>query len=96
MKFFTFLFIICTLFLAVNSAQAKDYDFVMPVASPIQKTVSVTAEVSPRQASLVQAPRDGVIEKIYAWPGQTVGNGAPLARLDDTELKEKKKQPHRI
>jgi len=47
-------------------------------------------EVSPRQAGEVQAPRDGVIKEIYAWPGDEIGSGAPLLRLDDTALRERK------
>lgn len=52
----------------------------------------MVAKVSPRQASEVQAPRDGKIKEIYAWPGDVVGDGTPLLRMDDSELQEKRKR----
>lgn len=77
---------------SVNEAIAKDYRFANTMASPIQETIPLTAEVSPRQASEVQATRDGKVKEIYAWPGDTVGKGSPLMLLDDGVLKEQRKK----
>ncbi len=68
------------------------YKYTRSVSSPVTKSIPLVADVSPKQASEVQSPRDGVIKEIFAWPGDTVGKNTPLLRLDDSALQEQKRK----
>ncbi|TKC91201.1 HlyD family efflux transporter periplasmic adaptor subunit [Trinickia terrae] len=53
---------------------------------PVPLTVLAPAEVTARDAFVVRAPLDGVIERLYTQPNQRVTPGTPLFALDSTTL----------
>ncbi|MEL7465020.1 MAG: HlyD family efflux transporter periplasmic adaptor subunit [Pseudomonadota bacterium] len=54
---------------------------------PVPITAIAPLEVAGRNAALVSAPIDGVVEEILVSPNQPVAAGAVLARIEDTELR---------
>jgi hypothetical protein len=53
---------------------------------PVRMTVLAPAEVTAKDAFIVRAPLDGVIDKLYVQPNQPVAKGALLLGLDATTL----------
>ena len=54
------------------------------LAWPVPMTALAPMEVAPRDAFVVAAPIDGVIEDILVTPNQSVAEGEPLVRYVDT------------
>ncbi|MCB9979781.1 MAG: efflux RND transporter periplasmic adaptor subunit [Rhodospirillales bacterium] len=81
-----------TISAAVDAAENQNFLYTRAISSPIVKTLAVQAEVSPRQSVEIQAPRDGIIAEIYAWPGDEISNGSVLARLDTSDLETEKEK----
>lgn len=55
--------------------------------APTPMTAIAPVEVVGRDAAVVSAPIDGVIESLLVAPNQFVDAGAPVARIEDTELR---------
>lgn len=53
---------------------------------PVRLSVQAPAEVTPRDAFLVRAPLDGVVDRVLVKPNQIVQAGTPLFGLDVTAL----------
>lgn len=53
---------------------------------PIRQSVLAEAEVVPYQANLIRAPLEGVIEKFFVLPNETVTVGQKLFALDKAQL----------
>ncbi len=53
---------------------------------PVSLSVLVPAEVVARNTQVIRSPLDGVIDEVYVQPNAHVAAGAPLIRLDTTEL----------
>jgi hypothetical protein len=53
---------------------------------PIRQSVLAEAEVIPYQANLIRAPLDGVVEKFFVLPNETVTVGQKLFALDKAQL----------
>lgn len=53
---------------------------------PVRLTVLAEAELVPRNPSVVRAPIDGVVEKIFVQPNQRVGEGEALLAFDRLSL----------
>ncbi|WP_233237255.1 efflux RND transporter periplasmic adaptor subunit [Bordetella sp. LUAb4] len=56
---------------------------------PLRLTVLAPAEVTAKNPFVVRAPLDGVIDKLYVQPNQTVAAGTALLGLDATTLKSR-------
>lgn len=56
---------------------------------PIRQSVLAEAEVIPYQANLIRAPLDGVIEKFFVQPSETVKAGQKLFELDTAQLRSR-------
>jgi hypothetical protein len=54
---------------------------------PVRITAQAPAEVMPRDAFMVRAPLDGVIDRFEVRPNQPVQPGTPLFSLDSTALR---------
>lgn len=54
---------------------------------PVRLTVLVPAEIVPKDAFLVRAPLDGVIDQLHVRPNQAVRLNDPLFDLDTTSLR---------
>lgn len=54
---------------------------------PVPITAIAPVEIAGRDAALVSAPIDGVIEDILVAPNEPVAAGAVLAKVEDTELR---------
>jgi multidrug resistance efflux pump len=53
---------------------------------PVRLAVLAPAEVTAKDPFVVRAPLDGVIDRLYVQPNQTVAKGTPLLALDATTL----------
>lgn len=53
---------------------------------PVRQSVLAPAEVVPKDAFLVRAPQDGVVERVLVQPNQAVAAGQPLFNLDQAAL----------
>jgi|WetSurSiteA1Bulk_404760.scaffolds.fasta_scaffold00006_31 hypothetical protein len=56
---------------------------------PIRQSVIAEAEVVPYHANLIRAPLDGVVEKFFVQPNETVTVGQKLFELDMTQLRSR-------
>lgn len=56
---------------------------------PIRQSVIAEAEVVPYHANLIRAPLDGVVEKFFIQPNETVTVGQKLFELDMTQLRSR-------
>jgi hypothetical protein len=56
---------------------------------PIRQSVLAEAEVVPLQPNLARAPLDGVVEKFFVQPNETVTEGQKLFALDMTQLQSR-------
>lgn len=56
---------------------------------PIRQSVLAEAEVIPFHANLIRAPLDGVVEKFFVQPNETVTVGQKLFELDTTQLRSR-------
>lgn len=56
---------------------------------PIRQSVLAEAEVIPYHANLIRAPLDGVVEKFFVQPNETVTVGQKLLALDMTQLQSR-------
>jgi len=56
---------------------------------PIRQSVIAEAEVVPYHANLIRAPLDGVVEKFFVQPNETVSVGQKLFELDMTQLRSR-------
>lgn len=54
---------------------------------PVPQTALAPAEIVPRDPIVMAAPMDGVIAEFAVDPNQSVEAGAPLFRLEDTDLR---------
>ena len=54
---------------------------------PVHLSVLAPAEVVPVDPVIIRAPLDGVIDKVFVRPNQSVTKGTLLMRLDDTSLR---------
>ncbi len=54
---------------------------------PVRQSVLAPAEVSARRPAPVRSGLEGVVERLLIEPNQRVRAGAPLVRLDDTQLR---------
>lgn len=59
---------------------------VLVACFPVQKSVLAPAEVVPKDAFLVRAPQDGVVDRVLVQPNQAVNAGTPLFNLDQAAL----------
>lgn len=56
---------------------------------PLRQSVIAEAEVVPYQANLIRAPLEGVVEKFFVQPNETVSVGQKLFALDMTQLRSR-------
>jgi hypothetical protein len=56
---------------------------------PIRQSVLAEAEVVPFQANLIRAPLEGVVEKFFVQPNETVSVGQKLFALDMAQLRSR-------
>lgn len=56
---------------------------------PLRQSVIAEAEVVPYQANLIRAPLEGVVEKFFVQPNETVTVGQKLFALDMTQLRSR-------
>lgn len=56
---------------------------------PVRQSALAPAEIISRQAQIISAPIDGVIEHIQVRPNQAVEAGTPLFSLDETTLRNR-------
>lgn len=56
---------------------------------PVRQSALAPAEIVSRQAQIISAPIDGVIEQIQVRPNQPVEIGTPLFSLDETTLRSR-------
>jgi hypothetical protein len=56
---------------------------------PIRQSVIAEAEVIPYHANLIRAPLEGVVEKFFVQPNETVTVGQKLFALDMTQLRSR-------
>lgn len=56
---------------------------------PIRQSVIAEAEVTPYHANLIRAPLEGVVEKFFVQPNETVSVGQKLFALDMTQLRSR-------
>lgn len=56
---------------------------------PIRQAVLAEAEVVPYHANLIRAPLDGVVEKFFVQPNESVTVGQKLFALDMTQLRSR-------
>jgi len=60
---------------------------VLLVAVPWPLRVEGTAEVVPAQRRVVTAESEGVVKQVFVHEGDSVAAGAPLAQMDDSEIR---------
>jgi hypothetical protein len=56
---------------------------------PLRQSVIAEAEVVPYHANLIRAPLEGVVEKFFVQPNETVSVGQKLFALDMTQLRSR-------
>ena len=56
---------------------------------PIRQSVLAPAEIVSANSSIVSAPMDGIIHKIFVSPNQVVETGTKLFTMDDTDLRNR-------
>jgi hypothetical protein len=56
---------------------------------PMRQSVIAEAEVVPYHANLIRAPLEGVVEKFFVQPNETVSVGQKLFALDMTQLRSR-------
>jgi hypothetical protein len=56
---------------------------------PVRQSALAPAEIVSRQAQIISAPIDGVIEQFQVRPNQTVQAGTPLFSVDETTLRSR-------
>ncbi len=56
---------------------------------PVRQSALAPAEIISRQAQIISAPIDGVIEAMQVRPNQDVQQGTPLFSLDETTLRSR-------
>jgi multidrug resistance efflux pump len=56
---------------------------------PVRQTALAPAEIVSRQAQIISAPIDGVIDAMQVRPNQSVEVGTPLFSLDETTLRSR-------
>jgi hypothetical protein len=56
---------------------------------PMRLTVLAPAEITGKDAKLINAPADGVIARFFITPNQVVTAGMPLFALDDTNVRNR-------
>ena len=67
--------------------QRLNYALVRAEHGPLVATVSASGTIQPRQALNLSFGAPDTVAAILVQPGQRVAQGAPLARLDDADLK---------
>jgi hypothetical protein len=63
--------------------------FIGALFFPIRQSVLAEAEVIPLHANLIRAPLDGVVEKFFVQPNESVTVGQKLFELDMTQLRSR-------
>lgn len=59
------------------------------MALPVRQSALAPAEVVTARPQLVRAPLDGVVDKVFVFPNQTVKAGQPLLALDGEQLRSR-------
>ncbi len=59
---------------------------------PTHHSITAPAEIVPKDADILTAPMDGLIDDVLVSPGDTVSSGQVLIKLDDTTLAAEQNQ----